>query len=195
MKTRALEPLSDIIPEAGIEWRVFYYFTRAAVSFIWVGAAVTTGSLLPFAAAVLTIFYPAWDAAASFLDVYRHGGMGRNPVQSTNAILSLLTTVAIAIALAVSMNWMIAVFGLWATISGSLQIIVAVRRRTSYSAQWLMILSGAQSAIAGAFFLRQAMLAGIHGINDIVPYAAFGAFYFLMSGIWLMFFGARRRQH
>jgi uncharacterized membrane protein HdeD (DUF308 family) len=117
--------------------------------------------------------------------------MGRNPVQSTSAILSLVTTVGIAIALAVSMNPMLAVFGVWAITSGFLQITAAVRRRAIYRAQWLMILSGAQSVIAGAFFLRQAMLPGLYGINDIVPYAAFGAFYFLMSGAWLIVSGTR----
>ncbi|RAU47989.1 DUF308 domain-containing protein [Pseudomonas sp. RIT412] len=174
------------------EWLVFYYFIRAAVSFIWVGAAVTTGSILPFAAAALIIFYPAWDAAASFLDAYRHGGMNCNPVLSMNAILSLVATIGIAVALSVSTNSMLAVFGIWAIGSGFLQIATAVRRRKKYGAQWLMIMSGAQSAMAGIFFLRQAMSGGFYGVSDIVPYAAFGAFYFLVSGIWLVVSQARQ---
>ena len=48
-----------------------------------------------------------------------------------------------------------------------------------------MVLSGAQSALAGGFFIRQAAGAAVPGIVDVAPYAAFGAFYFLVSAAWL----------
>jgi hypothetical protein len=59
------------------------------------GAAFTVGSALPIAAAVLLIFYPAWDAAANVLDAQRNGGLKRNPTQAVNALLSLVGTLAI----------------------------------------------------------------------------------------------------
>jgi hypothetical protein len=48
-----------------------------------------------------------------------------------------------------------------------------------------MILSGAQSALAGVFFVKMAGGTEIIGIANVAPYAAFGAFYFLVSALWL----------
>ncbi|MDF1897908.1 DUF308 domain-containing protein, partial [Mycolicibacterium smegmatis] len=60
-------------------------------------------------------------------------------------------------------------------------------------AQWAMILSGAQSALVGVTFLKQANAPEVPGIADIAPYAAFGALYFLISAVWLLVAEARRR--
>lgn len=57
-----------------------------------------------------------------------------------------------------------------------------------------MILSGAQSALAGAFFVKQATAATVPGIAVVAPYAAFGAFYFLLSALWLTVSDMRRRK-
>jgi putative Ca2+/H+ antiporter (TMEM165/GDT1 family) len=56
-----------------------------------------------------------------------------------------------------------------------------------------MILSGAQSGLAGAHMLSKAAGTAPVSIADIAPYAAFGAFYFLISAVWLTVSGARRR--
>ena len=74
---------------------------------------------------------------------------------------------------------MLAVFGIWATAAGLAQLTTGVRRWRTSGAQWAMILSGAQSMLAGVFFVTQAGLAKI--TVDVAPYAAFGAFYFLVS--------------
>lgn len=194
MKTTTFETSSHASSNVNGQWLRSYYFARAAVSLIWIAAAVTAGAANPVAAAVLFIFYPTWDAAANFMDAYRNGGIKRNPSQSVNAVLSLVTTIAIAVALTHSMNAVLGVFGAWAVVSGLLQLATGVRRWKSYGAQWAMILSGAQSALAGAFFIKQATGASPHGIIDVVPYVAFGAFYFLISGIWLVVTAARRRK-
>lgn len=194
MKTTHFENADDVTANTSSPWLISYYFIRAAVSFVWVGAALTVGTVIPIAAAVLLLFYPAWDAAANLLDAYRNGGAKRNPTQSINAVLSLITTIAFAIAMTRGFDVVLAVFGLWAIVSGLLQLATAVRRWKVYGAQWLMILSGAQSALAGAFFIKQATAANLHGIADIVPYVAFGAFYFLISAVWLIVSEARRRK-
>ena len=49
-------------------------------------------------------------------------------------------------------------------------------------------LSGAQSTLAGIFFVR---LRAVRPITNVVPYAAFGAFYFLVSAVWLTVGDAR----
>jgi len=194
MKATTFENSQGTTLQAGNQWLIFYYFLRAAVSFTWVGAALTIGVASPGIAAVLLIIYPAWDAVANFLDGYRNGGVSRNPSQAVNVILSLVTTIAIAVALANSLNAMLAVFGGWALASGLLQLLTALRRWKVYGAQWVMILSGAQSALAGAFFIKQATSTTLHGIVDVVPYVAFGAFYFLVSAIWLAVTATRRRK-
>ena len=57
-----------------------------------------------------------------------------------------------------------------------------------------MIIRGAQSAAAGAMFLWQASTPATPSVADIAPYAAFGAFYFLVSAGWLIVSAARRRR-
>jgi len=167
-------------------WLMIYYLARAAVSFVWFLTAVTLGSAVPVVSVILLIFYPAWDALANLLDALRNGGLRRNPFQALNAVTSLITTLAIAIALEAGMTTVLAVFGLWAVASGLMQLVTAVRRWRFFGAQWVMILSGGQSALAGGFFIKQSLTPGIHGITEIAPYVAFGAFYFLVSGIWLV---------
>ncbi|PXW51429.1 short repeat uncharacterized protein DUF308 [Methylobacterium sp. B4] len=86
---------------------------------------------------------------------------------------------------------MLAVFGVWAILSGLLQLATGVRRWNA-GAQWAMALSGAQSALAGTYFIFKANGASTPGITDIAPYAAFGAFYFLVSAVWLTVAQARK---
>jgi uncharacterized membrane protein HdeD (DUF308 family) len=178
----------------GNQWLKPYYFSRAAFSAVWVLAALTLGKSMPGAAAALLLVYPAWDAAANFVDARRNGGLQKNRSQSLNMLASAVTSAAVAIALGISMNAVLGVFGVWAVLSGLFQLATGVRRWKSYGAQWAMILSGAQSALAGAFFVRQASAPTVPGITDIAPYAAFGAFYFFLSAIWLVVSDMRSRK-
>ena len=177
-----------------MSWLKTYYFARFAVAFVWVAAALTIGKSMPWVGEVLLFIYPAWDAIANIADVHGNGGMSKNPTQALNAVISGVSALAVAIALGISLNAMLGVYGVWGALSGLLQLSTGVRRWKSYGAQWAMILSGAQSALAGAFFLKQASLAESPGISDIAPYAAFGAFYFLVSGLWLAVSNARSRR-
>jgi hypothetical protein len=176
-------------PDA-LSWLQVYYFTRAGVSIAWVAAAFTVGASAPPIAAGLLLAYPAWDAIANFVDAQQSGGLIANPSQVLNAAISTITTIAVLFALGRSLHSVLAVFGAWAILSGLLQLITAVRRRKT-GAQWAMILSGAQSMLAGGFFISLAVGSGHPGIKDIAPYAAFGAFYFLVSAVWLTVKAAR----
>jgi uncharacterized membrane protein HdeD (DUF308 family) len=175
-------------------WLKIYYLLRGAVSLVWVAAAVTIGPMSPMIAGALLLIYPAWDALANVLDARQNGGLRRNPTQAFNTVVSSLTTVAVAFGLAASMNAVLGVIGVWAALSGLLQLATAVRRWKRAGAQWVMILSGAQSAAAGAMFLQEAGAPDTPSVADIAPYAAFGAFYFLVSAIWLTVSAARRRR-
>lgn len=174
-------------------WLRSYYFARAIVAAGWVALAFTVGRSAPQIAGPLLVAYPAWDALANWFDAERHGGLSRNRSQALNLVVSSLTGVAVAIGLGVSMNAVLGVFGVWAVLAGVFQLVTAVRRWKSYGGQWAMVLSGAQSALAGAFFVDQARGPKVPDITAIAPYAAFGAFYFLVSAIWLTVAGQHRR--
>ena len=179
--------------QSSTAWLKSYYFTRFAVSTAWVLLAFTVAKAMPPLAAIMLVAYPAWDALANFIDAQRTGGLNRNKTQLLNFVISIITTVAVAIALGKDMNTVLAVFGVWAVLSGLFQLATAVRRWNS-GAQWAMVLSGAQSALAGIFFVKMAGSAATIDITNIAPYAAFGAFYFLVSAVWLTVSDARRKS-
>jgi hypothetical protein len=161
-----------------------YYLLRALVAAAWVAAAFTIGGASWLAGAILLIAYPAWDALANLGDATRNGGLARNPSQALNVAVSLVTAAAVAATIG-NMNAVLGVFGAWAILAGLLQLATGLRRWKAYGAQWAMILSGAQSALAGGFFISRALGTAIPGVADVAPYAAFGAFYFLVSAVAL----------
>ncbi|MDG4898763.1 DUF308 domain-containing protein [Mesorhizobium sp. WSM4976] len=166
-------------------WLKSYYYLRFAVSAAWVLAAFTVTKTVPPLAAVMLVAYPLWDALANYVDAQRSGGLRSNRSQLLNFVVSIVTAIAVAIALGRSMNAVLAVYGVWAALSGVFQLLTAVRRWKTNGAQWAMILSGAQSALAGLFFVKMAGGTDAIGIVNVAPYAAFGAFYFLVSAVWL----------
>ncbi|MBY3038360.1 MULTISPECIES: hypothetical protein [Rhizobium/Agrobacterium group] len=177
------------------QWLKQYYFIRAAFSVLWVAAALTLGQHSFALAAVLLIIYPAWDAAANVVDAARSGGFAVNRSQMINVTASSIMTIAVILALTMSMNWVLGAFGLWAIFSGLLQLGTAVRRWKTSGGQWAMILSGGQSALAGGLFIFQAQMPQEPSISTVAGYAGVGAFYFLVSAIWLSIALSRRGMH
>jgi uncharacterized membrane protein HdeD (DUF308 family) len=167
------------------QWLKSYYFARTAFSAAWVTAAFAIGQRSPSIAAILLVAYPLWDAAANYIDAASSGGWSKNRTQTFNVLVSLATTLAVIVALQMSMNWVLGVFGAWAIFAGLLQLGTAVRRWKRFGAQWAMVLSGAQSALAGGFFIAQARQPAPPSITNVAGYAAVGAFYFLVSAVWL----------
>ncbi len=184
--------IDNRIAESTAQWLKSYYFTRFAFSAVWVAAAFTVAKSAPPLAAVMLVVYPAWDAIANFADAQRSGGIARNKSQLLNFIVSIVTAIAVAIALGSSMNSVLFVFGIWAGFAGIFQLVTAVSRWKSFGAQWAMVLSGAQSALAGGFMIKMAQGPAPVGIANVAPYAAFGAFYFLVSAVWLAVSQARK---
>ena len=175
-------------------WLKSYYYLRFAVSAAWVAVAFAVAKNVPPLAAVMLVAYPAWDALANYVDARRTGGLGSNKSQLLNVVGSIVATIAVAIALGRSMNAVLAVYGVWAVFSGIFQLVTALRRWKTNGAQWAMILSGAQSALAGLFFVSMAGGTEAIGIVNVAPYAAFGAFYFLVSAVWLSVSDALRKS-
>ncbi|PWK92721.1 hypothetical protein [Fulvimonas soli] len=172
-----------------------FYFLRAGVAFVWVALVVLLSRLQVPALVTdaLLVLYPAWDAGANILDARRSGGLRANPGQRLNALISLATAVVLAIALAVRGNaGGVLVFGLWALLSGLLQLLVGVRRR-QLGGQVFMMISGGQSALAGVFMAMQAF-GKVPTIAQLAPYAAFGGLYFLLAALRLTFKRSRPLQ-
>jgi len=181
----------DLVRADRERWLKQYYFIRAAFSIAWVIAAFAVGPSSPAIAGALLLLYPAWDAAANFVDGLRSGGLDQNRTQGLNVVVSLATMIAVLVALQTSMNWVLGVFGAWAILSGLLQLATAIRRWKSFGAQWAMVLSGGQSALAGGFFIFQATTPMSPTITTVAGYAAVGAIYFLVSAVWLAVSGWR----
>ena len=174
-------------------WLKHYYFTRAVFSVVWVALAFTIGQHISTIAALLLVAYPLWDALANYVDMSRSGGMRTNPTQAFNVFASAAIAVAVIVVLQHDTVPVLDVFGVWAFLSGLLQLATAIRRKKRFGAQWAMILSGAQSAVAGVFFIAQAHAAMPPAIVKLAGYASVGAIYFLISALWLSAAQLRRR--
>jgi uncharacterized membrane protein HdeD (DUF308 family) len=180
-------------PFAQSDWLQRYYYGRAAFSIAWVIAAILVAGNWAVASLLLVI-YPAWDALANFVDARSSGGLAANRSQTLNAATSTIMTIVVIVAVMRDTYAVLAVFGVWAVLSGLLQLCTGIRRRRFYGAQWAMILSGAQSTLAGGFMIKQSVGAVPPSILDIAPYAGFGAFYFLVSAVWLTVAAYRRSR-
>ncbi|QCP52528.1 DUF308 domain-containing protein [Trinickia violacea] len=174
-------------------WLKYFYFTRAAFSVVWVALAFTIGQQVTAIGAALLIVYPLWDALANYVDMLRSGGMRGNSTQAFNVFVSSAIAIAVIVVLQVNASSVLDVFGVWAVVSGLLQLATAVRRRKVFGGQWAMILSGGQSALAGAFFIAQAYASVPPAIVKVAGYAGVGAIYFLVSALWLSVGQLRRK--
>ncbi len=175
-------------------WLKQYYFARAAFSVVWVALAFTIGQHAAMVGAALLIVYPLWDAAANYVDMSRSGGMRKNLTQAFNVFVSAAIAVAVIVVLNADTSLVLDVFGAWAVLSGLLQLATAVRRWKRFGAQWAMILSGGQSALAGVFFIAQAHASVPPAIIKVAGYAGVGAIYFLVSAVWLSVGQLRRKS-
>jgi uncharacterized membrane protein HdeD (DUF308 family) len=172
-------------------WLRSYYFIRAFFSIWWIAIAVVVSGQATLAS-LLFVIYPAWDAVANLADARSNGGLKVNRTQALNVVVSTITALAVLLAVMKDTHAVLAVFGVWAILSGLLQLATGVTRWRTYGAQWVMILSGAQSALAGGFMISRSVGAAVPTILDVAPYAGFGAFYFLVSAIWMTVAASRK---
>lgn len=160
------------------------YFVRAGFSILWVIVMATAGKTDVTLAQVLFILYPAWDAMATWFDIKANAPSTSKTPQFINLAISIGTTVAVALALREGVPTALMVFGAWAIITGIIQLILGLKRRKALGGQWPMIISGGQSTIAGISFIALAHTPAM-GIDSLAGYAAFGAFYFILSAVRL----------
>jgi hypothetical protein len=155
---------------------------RALVALLWAATlailARDAGTELPVEVAALVTIYPLIDVTASLTEAALGGARAR--LLHINAAGSLLATAALAVvAFGSDTGAVLAVFGLWATVSGALQFTGAVRRRRAGTRELPMLASGAISTLAGISFIAAS------GMDDptvanLAGYAAFGALLYLL---------------
>jgi uncharacterized membrane protein HdeD (DUF308 family) len=104
-----------------------------------------------------------------------------------------VVAIAVIVVLRVNTSLVLDVFGVWAVLSRLLQLATAVGRWKRFGAQWAMILSGGQPALAGAFFIAQAHAPVLPAIVKVAGCAGVGAIYFLVSALWLSAGQLRRK--
>jgi uncharacterized membrane protein HdeD (DUF308 family) len=166
------------------------FLTRGLVAIAWAAVfAVASDSLttgVTVGAGVLLVVYPLIDVAASLIDARSQHGSART-LLLTGAAASAVAAVALGVTGTVAE--VLAVFGVWAGISGAAQLVVAVRRRAQLGWQLPLLLAGGVSVIACFVYLSAA--AGEDPmLNLLVLYAATGGVEFVVQA-WLL---TRRRR-
>ncbi|MFE3113406.1 DUF308 domain-containing protein [Kitasatospora indigofera] len=171
-------------------WLRSLHLIRAAFSLIWVALVATTSAALmstdrpTVIAAVLLVIYPLWDAVATLLERRMAGTGPIDRAGATNVALGLTTAAGMIAAAFSTVGTALLVFGIWALLSGAIQLVVAIRRRRTVGAQWPMVISGGLSVLAGASFAAMSA-SPTSSLSTVAGYSAFGAFWFLVSVIAL----------
>jgi uncharacterized membrane protein HdeD (DUF308 family) len=159
------------------------YFVRFGFALVWAALVAATVSKLGPLSVTLLVLYPLFDVAAAVVDV--RSAKNTKPFVGlyVNMAISLLAAVGIALAASSGIPGILRVWGIWAVVSGLIQLVVAIVRRT-LGGQWPMIISGAISTVAGATFIVQA--AGPNpSLSAVAGYAVLGGIFFLVSAIRL----------
>jgi uncharacterized membrane protein HdeD (DUF308 family) len=160
------------------------YFVRAAFALAW---AIGLLSLINMPALVISllILYPAFDAGSALYDAYVHRASKNTLAQTTNVVISLLTVIAVLVVISMGVPAILRVFGVWAILTGGIELITAIRRWKELSGQAVLIFGGAVSIIGGSSFIA---LAGkpTFGLSSLAGYALMGSWQFLFSALRLI---------
>ncbi|GLZ48848.1 membrane protein [Actinomycetospora sp. NBRC 106375] len=183
-------PPADTAPEptvaAGTSPRRLY-LVRGLVAIAWAVAFMALADSLTPVAAVLLVIYPLIDLVAVLVDASRPHRSSERRVLYGNAVTSALAAVAVAVAVATSggSRAVLAAFGVWATLSGIAQLVVALRRRGPQSGgQWPMLIAGALSTLVGIVYNVTAATSLAPTFDPLVAYAAAGgAFFVIQAGL------------
>lgn len=160
------------------------YITRVVFSLIWIALFTTIAKTNHTLATLLFIIYPAWDVLATWFDIKANPPDANKGPQYVNIGIGVLTTISVIIALQSGIPQALLVFGVWAFLTGLIQLVLGIRRRKYFEGQWPMIISGAQSMLAGGFIIATAHIPN-QGVASLAGYAAFGAFYFALAAFRL----------
>ena len=168
------------------------FLIRGLVAITWAAVfAVAAESLttsVTVGAGILLVVYPLIDVVASLIDARTQHGSARR-ILLAGAVTSAIAAVALGVAATGTVADALAVFGVWALVSGAAQLTVAVRRHAQYGLQLPMLLAGVGSVVFGIAFLI-ASTGADPMLSMLAVYAAGGGLDFAVQA-WLL---ARRRR-
>ncbi|MFI6899182.1 hypothetical protein ACIBM4_34250 [Streptomyces sp. NPDC050256] len=160
------------------------YLLRFAFAAVWAALLFTTADTLGLLSGTLLVLYPLFDAACVVVDLRSaRAADGAAKRLSVNIGLSVLTGIALAVALTSGIPAVLRVWGIWAVTAGIAQLAVGLVRRRM-GGQWPMIVSGAISTLAGASFFLQAGKDRAT-LTNLAGYAFLGGVFFLISALRL----------
>jgi uncharacterized membrane protein HdeD (DUF308 family) len=169
------------------------FLTRGLVAIAWAAVfaaasdSLTTG--VTVGAGVLLVLYPLIDLVASLIDARSQHGSARRPLLA-NAAVSAVAAVALGVAATGTVADVLAVFGVWAGLTGAAQLVVVLRRRAQLGNQWPLLLANGVSVIGGVAFVLAAVAADDPKLSMLAIYAATGGTEFVIQAGLL----ARRRR-
>jgi uncharacterized membrane protein HdeD (DUF308 family) len=161
------------------------YLVRGIVALAWVVAFAAVSGSLSAGAAVLLVIYPLIDVVASAFDARLARPYKILSLQTVNAACSLLAAIAIGLAAADDTAAVLHVFGVWAFVSGAIQLVVALKRRATFGTQWTMLISGGLSMVAGVG-LNVLATADTPKLTNLTGYGALGAAFFIAGAVVLI---------
>lgn len=165
------------------------FLIRGVIAIAWAATCATVTDSLTFGVGVLLVAYPLIDAVASLADT-RNASESALRLLLANAATSVLAAVGLGIAATGSIKNVLAVFGVWAVVSGAAQLTTAVRRRALLGKQWPMLAAGCGSVLFGIGFII-ASTKNDPKLSMLAIYAGTGGVDFLVQA-WLI---QHRRHH
>ncbi len=169
-----------VVPRRRIAWmRAIAALAWAAGLVAALGGDPAAADTVPTAAAILLVAYPLIDVLSSAVEARENSASAR-VLPIVNGLISLAASVALAVAAAgADAGTTLAVFGVWAFVSGALQLGTAAMRRRAGSRELPMIVSGAISAVAGLSFVAGSSQDVAH-LTNLAAYAGLGAVLYLV---------------
>lgn len=172
------------------------YVGRAIAAVVWAAllmiAASADGSVTQHSVSgpvlALLVVYPLIDVAASLTEIRTHRASTPTPLIVDTAI-SAVTAIVLGATASHGSDSVLRVFGVWALLTGLIQLGMAIaRRRRSGLGQLPLILSGFISSLAGIAFVQMSTT-NEPKVTALAGYAVAGAVFFLVSA-WRL-----RSQH
>jgi len=139
---------------------------------------------------VLLVAYPVSDVLATVFEIRANRSMTMLP-HYANFAAGVLASAGLLVTAFTSVPAAMSIFGVWAILSGAAQIAVGAIRRQRFRGQWPMIISGIGS-LGGAAYIGWTGTAG-SALGLLAEYAEGGAFFYLLTSLWLFFAPPRRR--
>jgi hypothetical protein len=155
------------------------HLVRGAVAIAWAALFAVVSPHLGVATLALAVAYPVLDVVASYVAARAGGPSSR--VLWVGTATSAVAAVALAVVALDDRKATLLVWGVWAIVSGALQLGEGLLRRRELGGQWPALLSGGLSVLAGAGFVASAP--GATSLAGPAGYAVLGGVFFLVSAL------------